>query len=87
MDQKLLGNIYSVQLNCYWNRDDRYYFKDGVKHGWHGNKELDGGTLFTQFSHFVDLLYWLFGDLCFQLHCECETCDGWCQTDGKISPQ
>jgi UDP-N-acetyl-2-amino-2-deoxyglucuronate dehydrogenase len=24
---------------------------------------LDGGTLFTQFSHFVDLLYWLVGDV------------------------
>jgi UDP-N-acetyl-2-amino-2-deoxyglucuronate dehydrogenase len=54
-----LGKIYMVQLNCYWNRDDRYY-KSG---SWHGNKELDGGTLFTQFSHFIDILYWLFGDI------------------------
>ena len=54
-----LGKIYIVQLNCYWNRDDRYY-KTG---GWHGNKKLDGGTLFTQFSHFIDIMYWLFGDI------------------------
>lgn len=54
-----LGQIYMVQLNCYWNRDNRYY-KAG---SWHGNKELDGGTLFTQFSHFIDILYWLFGDI------------------------
>lgn len=54
-----LGKIYMVQLNCYWNRDDRYY-KPG---SWHGNKQLDGGTLFTQFSHFIDILYWLFGDI------------------------
>jgi predicted dehydrogenase len=54
-----LGNIYMVQLNCYWNRDDRYYIKDS----WHGNKALDGGTLFTQFSHFIDIMYWLFGDI------------------------
>ena len=54
-----LGKIFMVQLNCYWNRDNRYY-KVG---SWHGNKELDGGTLFTQFSHFIDILYWLFGDL------------------------
>ncbi|MDZ4070744.1 MAG: Gfo/Idh/MocA family oxidoreductase [Sediminibacterium sp.] len=54
-----LGKIYMVQLNCYWNRDNRYY-KQG---SWHGNKELDGGTLFTQFSHFIDILYWLFGDI------------------------
>jgi UDP-N-acetyl-2-amino-2-deoxyglucuronate dehydrogenase len=57
--QKVLGNIYMVQLNCYWNRDDRYYKKDS----WHGKLDLDGGTLFTQFSHFIDLMYWLFGDV------------------------
>lgn len=54
-----LGNIYMVQLNCYWNRDDRYYKRDT----WHGTKDQDGGTLFTQFSHFIDILYWLFGDI------------------------
>ena len=54
-----LGQIYMVQLNCYWNRDERYY-KPG---GWHGTSDLDGGTLFTQFSHFVDIMYWLFGDI------------------------
>lgn len=54
-----LGNIYMVQLNCYWNRDERYYTPDS----WHGKKDLDGGTLFTQFSHFIDIMYWLFGDI------------------------
>lgn len=55
----ILGDVYMVQVNCYWNRDERYY-KQG---SWHGTKVLDGGTLFTQFSHFVDLLYWVFGDI------------------------
>ena len=55
-----LGKIYMVQLNCYWNRDERYYKKGS----WHGDANLDGGTLFTQFSHFIDILYWLFGDIC-----------------------
>jgi len=59
IENKILGDIYMVQLNCYWNRDDRYYKKEG----WKGNKELDGGTLFTQFSHFIDIMYWLFGDI------------------------
>ncbi|WP_010665089.1 Gfo/Idh/MocA family protein [Marinilabilia salmonicolor] len=59
MEKKLLGQIYFVQLNCFWNRDDRYY----KNNGWHGTAELDGGTLFTQFSHFIDILYWLFGDV------------------------
>jgi predicted dehydrogenase len=54
-----LGKLFIVQVNCYWNRDERYY-KPG---GWHGDKILDGGTLFTQFSHFIDLMYWLFGDI------------------------
>ena len=54
-----LGRIFMVQLNCYWNRDARYY-KEG---GWHGDAWLDGGTLFTQFSHFIDIMFWLFGDV------------------------
>lgn len=59
VENKVLGDIYMVQLNCYWNRDERYY-KAG---GWKGTESLDGGTLFTQFSHFIDIMYWLFGDI------------------------
>lgn len=59
VSEKRLGSIYMVQLNCYWNRDERYY-TDG---NWHGTSEMDGGTLFTQFSHFIDTMYWLFGDI------------------------
>jgi UDP-N-acetyl-2-amino-2-deoxyglucuronate dehydrogenase len=53
-----LGKLYLVQMNCFWNRGERYY----ASGGWHGTKSMDGGTLFTQFSHYIDLLYWLFGD-------------------------
>jgi predicted dehydrogenase len=63
IEQGLLGDIFMVQINCYWNRDDRYYQKEGKPHLWKGSKALDGGPLFTQFSHFVDILYWLFGDI------------------------
>ena len=59
IDQKLLGELYHVQINCYWNRDERYY----TRKNWHGDAQLDGGTLFTQFSHFIDIMYWLFGDI------------------------
>lgn len=59
VDEKIIGDVYMVQLNCYWNRDERYYKKGG----WKGTQELDGGTLFTQFSHWVDLLFWIFGDI------------------------
>jgi UDP-N-acetyl-2-amino-2-deoxyglucuronate dehydrogenase len=54
----VLGKLYLAQVNCFWNRDARYYTKES----WHGTKQLDGGVLFTQFSHYIDLLYWLFGD-------------------------
>ncbi|MBN2349842.1 MAG: Gfo/Idh/MocA family oxidoreductase [Bacteroidales bacterium] len=59
VEEGKLGKIYSVQLNCFWNRNEDYY-KDS---DWKGTKKLDGGTLFTQFSHFIDLLYWMFGDI------------------------
>ena len=66
LNQAILGKIFMVQINCYWNRDDRYYkpnSKTGGPTTWHGTNELDGGTLFTQFSHFIDLMYWYFGDI------------------------
>lgn len=53
-----LGNIFSFQINCFWNRPMAYYTSP-----WKGTKELDGGTLYTQFSHFIDLLFWLLGDV------------------------
>lgn len=53
-----LGKIYSVQLSCFWNRNPDYY-----ANSWKGTQDMDGGTLFTQFSHFIDLLYWLVGDI------------------------
>lgn len=59
IDEQRLGDIYMVDINCYWNRDERYYKADG----WKGKADLDGGTLYTQFSHFVDIMYWLFGDI------------------------
>ncbi len=59
IESKALGNIFMVQLDCYWNRDERYY-KAGT---WKGKLALDGGVLFTQFSHFIDMMYWLFGDI------------------------
>lgn len=59
LEAGILGKIFMVQINCYWNRDDRYYKPES----WHGKADLDGGTLFTQFSHFIDLMYWYFGDI------------------------
>jgi len=59
IDEGKLGKIFSIQLNCFWNRNFEYYQSSP----WKGTKDLDGGTLFTQFSHFIDLLFYLIGDV------------------------
>lgn len=59
LEQGKLGKIMSVQLNCFWNRGARYY----TESDWKGTMDMDGGILFTQFSHFIDLLYWYIGDV------------------------
>lgn len=58
IDDGVFGKIFSIQLSCFWNRNEDYY-----RNSWKGTKDLDGGTLFTQFSHFIDLLYWMIGDI------------------------
>jgi UDP-N-acetyl-2-amino-2-deoxyglucuronate dehydrogenase len=58
IDNGVFGKIFSIQLSCFWNRNEDYY-----RNSWKGTKELDGGTLYTQFSHFIDLLYWIVGDV------------------------
>jgi len=57
--EKIIGDVLMVQTNCYWNRDSRYYEPSK----WKGTREQDGGALFTQFSHFIDIMYWVFGDI------------------------
>ncbi|MGI9526182.1 MAG: Gfo/Idh/MocA family protein [Weeksellaceae bacterium] len=59
LEEKALGEIYMVNTNCYWNRNADYY----NKRAWHGSKTQDGGVLFTQFSHFVDVLHYWFQEL------------------------
>jgi UDP-N-acetyl-2-amino-2-deoxyglucuronate dehydrogenase len=58
LDEHELGRIFSLQLNCCWHRGGDYY-----RDSWHGSMELDGGILYTQFSHFIDLLQWMVGDV------------------------
>lgn len=59
LDQNKLGKIYMVQCNVYWNRNPEYYSNSD----WRGQKAKEGGALFTQASHFIDLLIWWFGDV------------------------
>lgn len=58
LDKGIFGKIYSIQLSCFWNRNSDYYHNS-----WKGTIDMDGGTLYTQFSHFIDLLYWMIGDV------------------------
>jgi UDP-N-acetyl-2-amino-2-deoxyglucuronate dehydrogenase len=51
-----LGTIHQFNVNIFWNRNDDYF-----KIGWHGTQDLDGGVLYTQASHYVDMLLYLFG--------------------------
>ncbi|MDC2992739.1 Gfo/Idh/MocA family oxidoreductase [Pelagibacteraceae bacterium] len=57
--QNRFGKIYFSHINVFWNRSQDYYDMDE----WRGTKSLDGGSLMNQASHYVDLLYWLFGDI------------------------
>lgn len=59
VENSKLGKSLLVSVNCYWNRNANYYKQSP----WRGTKDLDGGTLYTQFSHFVDILYYLFGEI------------------------
>ena len=62
VEAQSLGDLYLVNVACYWNRNKGYY----AGSDWRGKLGKDGGTLFTQFSHYVDTLYWLFGKM--QIH-------------------
>lgn len=57
LDEGKLGKVHAFVINCFWNRTSTYYNSP-----WKGKIELDGGILFTQFSHFVDLLVWFLGE-------------------------
>ncbi len=59
LQENTLGKIYVVHVNCFWNRNELYYNESS----WRGKKKEDGGCLFTQFSHFIDILYYLFGNV------------------------
>ncbi|MGA2297060.1 MAG: Gfo/Idh/MocA family oxidoreductase, partial [FCB group bacterium] len=54
-----LGRIFMVQCNVIWNRREDYYNSSN----WRGKKLLEGGSLYTHVSHFIDLMIWWFGDI------------------------
>ncbi len=54
-----IGSLQQISLNLYWNRNAEYFRQAP----WRARKATSGGPLFTQFSHFIDLLYWLLGEI------------------------
>jgi UDP-N-acetyl-2-amino-2-deoxyglucuronate dehydrogenase len=58
LDSGTLGNIYQFVSNVFWSRNKQYFEID-----WHGTQALDGGVLYTQASHYVDMVHYFFGDM------------------------
>jgi len=58
IDSGHLGKMHMFACNVFWNRNDDYFNID-----WHGTRELDGGVLYTQASHYVDMLHYFFGEV------------------------
>ena len=58
IDGGRLGKIHQFICNVLWNRNDDYFKID-----WHGTSEFDGGVLYTQASHYVDMVHYFFGEV------------------------
>jgi len=54
---KRLGKIFMSSVRVRWHRDEKYY--NLAK--WRGTKKYDGGILFNQAAHHIDMLSWLNG--------------------------
>jgi UDP-N-acetyl-2-amino-2-deoxyglucuronate dehydrogenase len=54
-----LGKIFMIKCDVLWNRYQGYYDDSP----WRGQLDEEGGALFTQASHFVDLLIWWCGNV------------------------
>lgn len=59
IDKGMLGKIFMVKCDILWNRYQGYYDESP----WRGKKDKEGGALYTQASHFIDLLVWWCGDV------------------------
>lgn len=59
MDKGMLGKIFMIKCDILWNRYQGYYDDSP----WRGKIDEEGGALFTQASHFIDLLIWFCGDV------------------------
>ena len=55
VEEGRFGEMILADTAVKYHRPQSYY------DGWHGTREMDGGVLLQQASHFVDLLQWLMG--------------------------
>jgi predicted dehydrogenase len=59
IDKGMLGKLFMIKCDILWNRYQGYYDESP----WRGKKSEEGGALYTQASHFIDLLVWWCGDV------------------------
>ena len=53
-----IGSPRIIQLNALWNRNENYYDSD-----WRGLSDMEGGPMFNEFIHHLNLIKYLFGDI------------------------
>ncbi|MBF0208208.1 MAG: Gfo/Idh/MocA family oxidoreductase, partial [Oligoflexia bacterium] len=58
IDLGRFGRIYQANVNVFWSRTQEYYDLAN----WRGTKEMDGGAFTNQAGHYVDMIYYLFGN-------------------------
>jgi len=59
VEENHFGNIYLANFNLFWSRPQSFY----EEASWRGTKKLDGGMLYNQASHYIDLMDWLLGPI------------------------
>lgn len=59
IDKGMLGKIFMIKCDILWNRYQGYYDESP----WRGKLKQEGGALYTQASHFIDLMVWWCGDV------------------------
>ncbi len=59
LERGRFGKLFLGNVTVRWSRPQEYYDKND----WHGTKDKDGGMLFTQSSHHVDMLQWMMGEV------------------------
>lgn len=58
IEEHKLGRIFMIKCDVLWNRHEEYYSSSN----WRGSAALEGGVLYTQVSHFIDLMIWWCGN-------------------------